>query len=120
MQSERKTELPTNKIKYVATCFVSVALLATATPSSADAWKSKYKCNQVFRAFGSAINAYDKHLMKYAAFAKGSGFSLTGMKGCGWANGKKTQAEADRIAMKMCREDAKDPDKCHIALRYKD
>ncbi|WP_422377253.1 hypothetical protein [Roseibium sp.] len=102
------------KIFVIAVCFIGVPLEA------ANAKDNKFLCSEVFRSFKSAINAHDKHLMKYAAFAKGRAFTITGMKGCGWAHGKKTQAEADRVAMKNCRKSAKNPDKCYIALRYKD
>ncbi|KZM48128.1 hypothetical protein [Labrenzia sp. OB1] len=94
--------------------------LTVLQPGAATAQTSTYGCTEVFNAFRSAINAHDKHLMKYAAFARGRAFTITGMKGCGWAHGKKSQAEADRVAMENCRKDAKNPDKCYIALRYKD
>lgn len=56
---------------------------------------------------------------KYAAFARGRAFSITGMRGCGWAFGERSQDIADRIAMKMCRKNAKNPDKCYVSDRTK-
>ncbi|CTQ54177.1 hypothetical protein LP7551_02709 [Roseibium album] len=95
--------------------FCAAVSMAGGNPAFAA---EKYGCSKTFRAFKSAINAHDKHLMKYAAFAKGKAFTITGMKGCGWSHGQKTQAQADRKAIASCRKAAKNPDKCYIALRY--
>ncbi|WP_428640937.1 hypothetical protein [Roseibium sp.] len=109
------------KKRYVAIVLPAIcSLLIVLHVDSAHAGNRFYGCTEVFNAFKSAINAPDKHLMKYAAFAKGRAFTITGMKGCGWAHGKKTQAEADRIAMADCRKNARNPDKCYIALRYQE
>jgi hypothetical protein len=56
---------------------------------------------------------------KYAAFARGRAFSITGMRGCGWTSNQRTQAIADRIAMEKCRKAAKNPDKCYVSDRTK-
>ncbi|MTH97684.1 hypothetical protein [Roseibium sp. RKSG952] len=53
----------------------------------------------------------------YSAFARGRALSITGMAGCGAAWNKKTQAEADRIAMENCRKAARNPDRCYISDR---
>ncbi|MCA1244914.1 hypothetical protein LC092_20920 [Stappia stellulata] len=56
---------------------------------------------------------------KYAAFARGRAFSITGMRGCGWTSNQRTQAIADRVAMEKCRKNAKNPDKCYVSDRTK-
>lgn len=111
--------MPGTLFLWTRTIVLAVFLIGVSL-HEASARDDKYLCSEVFRSFKSAINAHDKHLMKYAAFAKGRAFTITGMKGCGWAHGEKTQAKADRLAMKNCRANAKNPDKCYIALRYKD
>ena len=109
------------KKPFVAVVLPTLAvLIISGQVKPAHSKDRLYGCTEVYNDFKSAINAHDKHLMKYAAFARGRAFTITGMKGCGWAHGKKTQAEADRVAMERCRERARNPDKCYIALRYKD
>lgn len=56
---------------------------------------------------------------KYAAFAKGRALTITGMMGCGYSFKQKSQAVADALAMKYCRENARNPDGCYISDRTK-
>lgn len=58
--------------------------------------------------------------VKYSAFAKGRAFSITGMRGCGWSVGERTQARADKVAMDKCRKNARNPDRCEVTERTTD
>lgn len=74
-------------------------------------------------AFGCSASYQDwkkkRQHQRYAAFAKGKAFTITGMMGCGYSWGQKTQAQADAIAIRFCREKARNPDQCYISDRTK-
>ena len=55
--------------------------------------------------------------VKYSAFARGRAFTITGMKGCGMSVGQRSQAIAGKLALKKCREVARNPDKCYVSDR---
>ena len=55
--------------------------------------------------------------VKYSAFARGRAFTITGMKGCGMSVGQRSQAIADKLALKKCRKVARNPDKCYVSDR---
>ncbi|MEP3048328.1 MAG: hypothetical protein ABJL55_23440 [Roseibium sp.] len=76
-----------------------------------------------FKNFGCSelLSKFKKEYrkIKYAAFAKGRAFTITGMLGCGAVWNRKTQASADKAAMDSCRKKARNPDKCYISHRTK-
>ena len=89
------------------------------SPPSAQA---KVKLNQ-YEYYGCTYRLHhfrrELQTKKYAAFAKGRAFTITGMMGCGMAWNEKSQAAADKVAIAKCRKVAKNPDKCYVSDRTK-
>lgn len=89
---------------------------------SPPAARAEVKLNQ-YEYYGCTYRLHqfrrDLQTKKYAAFAKGRAFTITGMMGCGMAWGQKSQTIADKVAMGHCRKSAKHPDKCYISDRTK-
>jgi hypothetical protein len=73
-----------------------------------------YGCSMALKRFRKELQQQN-----YAAFARGRAFSITGMRGCGYAWNKKSQAQADQTALRNCRKKARNPDKCYVSDRTK-
>jgi hypothetical protein len=65
----------------------------------------------------SALHKWKKDYqkLKYSSFARGRAFTITGMLGCGYSYGQKTQEIANDLAMGHCRKNARNPNKCYIS-----
>jgi hypothetical protein len=74
-----------------------------------------YGCSSALAKFRNDRSKYSRY--GYIAFAKGPALTETGMRGCGWAAFKKTQAEADSAAMAGCVKSAENPTRCVIIER---
>jgi hypothetical protein len=81
--------------------------------SSATKKEPAFGCSVTLKKFRN-----EKNKKKYAAFAKGKAFTITGMMGCGYSWGQKSQAEADALALSNCRKRARNPEKCFISDRW--
>lgn len=73
-----------------------------------------YGCSMALKRFRKELQQ-----QKYAAFARGRAFTITGMRGCGYAWNRKSQAQADQAALRNCRKKARNPDKCYVSDRTK-
>ncbi len=101
----------------IVICFFGL-LLEGLVPSAAYANSRVEVVN--FGCTGLLMKFKKEHqTKKYAAFAKGRAFTITGMLGCGASWNKKSQAHADKDAMDRCRKRARNPDKCYISHRTK-
>lgn len=71
-----------------------------------------YGCTNALKRWGKEAS----HI-KFAAFAKRRAFTVTGMRGCGFSWGQKSQSEADAVALRNCQKNTDSPDKCYISHR---
>jgi hypothetical protein len=94
--------------------FLTASLVTRTTAQVASTVEEHYGCTYMLREFKKKYQE-----KKYAAFAKGRAFSITGMVGCGSAWNQSSQAKADKVAMVNCRKQARNPDKCYISHRTK-
>jgi hypothetical protein len=106
----RTRSLPALAVATLIACVAVTAGIYHVRPAGAA--EPVFDCSEKLARFKA-----DYQSRAYAAFARGRANTITGMRGCGLAWNQESQHAADALAMSLCRQRARDPDRCYISDR---